>query len=129
MWLMSSVTVTEGRNKSANEISLGKSGYMNHARIAAEAIRFRITTIRRPLVDAETIDVDAMAAASVSLGSPEVDASLRLIATAWQQAGFELRALGLPWSGDAAEFLKSRPDLIDAIDVIVAGASQATQAA
>lgn len=102
---------------------------MNHSRIAAEAIRFRITTIRRPLVDSETIDVEAMAAASVAAGVPEVDASLRQIATAWRQAGFDIEALGRPWTGEAAEFFRSRPELIDAIDLIVTGAVQATAAA
>ena len=102
---------------------------MNHTRIAAEAIRFRITTIRRPLVDSETLDVDAMAAASVAAGIAEVDASLRQIATAWRQAGFDVDALGQPWTDEAADFFRSRPDLIDAIDLIVTGAVQATAAA
>ena len=102
---------------------------MNHARIAAEAIRFRISTIRRPLVSSETIDVDAMAAAAVTAASPEVDAALRIIATAWQRAGFEPEELIQPWRGEQAEYFRSRPDLIDSIDVIVRGASGSTAAA
>ena len=102
---------------------------MNHARVAAEAIRFRLSTIRRPLVDSETLDVDAMAVASITAGSPDVEAALRLIATAWREAGLDMEALGQPWEGRAAELLRSRVDLIDAIDVIVAGASGATAAA
>ena len=102
---------------------------MNHARVAAEAIRFRLSTIRRPLVNSETLDVDAMAVASITAGSPDVEAALRLIATAWREAGLDMEALGQPWEGRAAELLRSRVDLIDAIDVIVAGASGATAAA
>ena len=102
---------------------------MNHARIAAEAIRFRISTIRRPLVSSETIDVDAMAAAAVTAASPEVDAALRVIATAWQRAGFEPEELIQPWRGEQAEYFRSRHDLIDTIDVIVRGASGSTAAA
>ena len=102
---------------------------MNHTRIAAEAIRFRISTIRRPLVSSETIDVDAMAAAAVAAASPEVDSALRVIATAWQRAGFDPEELSEPWRGEQAEYFRSRPELIDLIDVIVRGASRATAAA
>lgn len=102
---------------------------MNHARIAAEAIRFRISTIRRPLVSSETLDVDAMAAAAVTAASPEVDMALRVVATAWMQAGFDPEALVRPWTAEQAELFKRRPDLIDAIDVIVRGANGSTAAA
>ncbi|MCY4664521.1 MAG: hypothetical protein OXC00_07650 [Acidimicrobiaceae bacterium] len=102
---------------------------MNHSRIAAEAIRFRISTIRRPLVSSETVDVDAMAAAAVTAATPEVDQALRIVATEWQRAGFEPEALVQPWTGEQAEYFKNRPDLIDAIDVIVRGANGATAAA
>ena len=79
---------------------------MNHARIAAEAIRFRISTIRRPLVSSETLDVDAMAAAAVTAASPEVDMALRVVATAWMQAGFDPEALVRPWTGEQAELFR-----------------------
>ena len=102
---------------------------MNHTRIAAEAIRFRISTIRRPLVNGERVDVDAMAAAAVTAASPEVDQALRMVATAWMQAGFDPEAIVRPWTGEAAGYFKSRPDLIDTIDVIVRGANGATAAA
>ena len=102
---------------------------MNHTRVAAEAIRFRISTIRRPLVSSETVDVDAMAAAAITAATPEVAQALRLVATAWQRAGFEPEDLMQPWTDEQADFFKSRPDLIDAIDVIVRGANGATAAA
>ncbi len=102
---------------------------MNHTRIAAEAIRFRISTIRRPLVDSEAVDVEAMASAAVTAATPEVDQALRILATEWQRAGFEPEALVRPWQGEQAEYLRSRPDLIDAIDVIVRGANGASAAA
>ncbi len=102
---------------------------MNHTRIAAEAIRFRITTIRRPLVTSETVDIDAMATAAVTAASPEVDAALRVIATAWQRAGFDPDELIQPWKGEQAEYFRNRPDLIDLIDVIVRGAAGSMAAA
>ncbi len=102
---------------------------MNHTRIAAEAIRFRISTIRRPLVTSETVDVEAMAVAAVTAASPEVDSALRVIATAWQRAGFAPEELVQPWTGEQAEYFRGRPELIDLIDVIVGGAAGSTAAA
>ncbi len=102
---------------------------MNHTRIAAEAIRFRISTIRRPLVSSETVDVEAIAAAAVTAGTPEVDQALRIVATAWRQAGFEPDDLVQPWRAAQADYFRRRHDLIDAIDVIVRGANAATEAA
>ncbi|MXW95757.1 MAG: hypothetical protein F4110_05450 [Acidimicrobiaceae bacterium] len=102
---------------------------MNHTRIAAEAIRFRISTIRRPLVSSETVDVEAMAAAAVTSATPEVDQALRIVATAWQRAGFEPEGLVQPWKGEQVDYFRRQPDLIDAIDVIVRGANGATAAA
>ena len=95
---------------------------MNHAKVAAEAIRFRISTIRRPLVDSETIDVEAMGAASVEAENPEVDAALRRIATEWRRAGLDLEALTRPWNTEATEAFRSHSDIIDAIDVIARAA-------
>lgn len=102
---------------------------MNHTRIAAEAIRFRISTIRRPLVTSETVDIDAMAVAAVTAASPEVDSALRVIATTWRRAGFDPDELIQPWTGEQAEYFRSRPELIDLIDVIVRGAAGSIAAA
>ncbi|MCY3618904.1 MAG: hypothetical protein F4Z00_13665 [Acidimicrobiaceae bacterium] len=102
---------------------------MNHTRIAAEAIRFRISTIRRPLVTSETVDIDAMAVAAVTAASPEVDSALRVIATTWQRAGFDPDELIQPWTGEQAEYFRSRPELIDLIDAIVRGAAGSIAAA
>ena len=102
---------------------------MNHTRIAAEAIRFRISTIRRPLVSSEMVDVEAMAAVAVTAASGEVDQALRMVATAWVQAGFDPDGLVKPWTAEHAEYFKSRPELIDTIDVIVRGANGAAAAA
>ena len=98
---------------------------MNHAKVATEAIRFRLSTIRRPLVDSETIDVEAMGAASVTADNPEVDAALRRIATEWQRAGLDWDALARPWGAEAVELFKNRKDIIDDIDVIARGAGTA----
>ncbi len=95
---------------------------MKPAKVAAEAIRFRISTIRRAYIDSEAVDVEAMGAASVTAGKPEVYAALRIIANAWHQAGLEQEALAQPWSAKAAEAFRNRSDIIDAIDVIAVAA-------
>jgi hypothetical protein len=102
---------------------------MNHTRIAAEAIRFRISTIRRPLVTSETVDIDAMAVTAVTAASPEVDSALRVIATMWKRAGFDPGEITQPWTREQAEYFRSRPELIDLIDVIVRGAAGSIAAA
>ena len=99
---------------------------MNHAKVAAEAIRFRLSTIRRPLVDSETLDVEAMGAAAVTAGRPEVDTALRIIATAWRRAGLDWDSLARPWGAEAAEAFRNRSDIIDAIDVIAAAAGSSS---
>ncbi len=93
---------------------------MNHATVAAQAIRFRLSIVRRPLFDAETLDINAMAAAAVTAAQPEVDAALRQIATAWLEAGLPWHALARPWTATAARALRGRSDFIDALDVVVA---------
>ena len=122
----STTEAVENNNFGTGPVTLTRSApAVNHAKVAAEAIRFRISTIRRPLVDSETIDVEAMGAASVTAGNPEVDAALRRIATEWQRAGLDWEALGRPWGAEAMELFKDRKDIIDDIDVIVRAAGTA----
>ena len=73
--------------------------------------------------------MNAIAAAAVTAATPEVDQALRIVATAWQHAGFAPDDLVHPWNADQAHYFRSRPDLIDAIDVIVRGGNAATAAA
>lgn len=98
---------------------------MNHAQIAAEALRFRLAMVRRPVMDDLEWDLDAMAAASVTAAEPEVDGAIRQIATAWIRSGFDPNDLTKPWIGSRIERLFSqRPDLIDALDAIVRAATR-----
>jgi hypothetical protein len=98
---------------------------MNHAQIAAEALRYRLATVRRPLVDDDDWDLDAMAAASVTAAEPAVDGAIRRLATAWVRAGFDPEDLTRPWIGARIERLFSeRPDLVDALDEIVRAATR-----
>ena len=93
---------------------------MNHAQIATEALRYRLATVRGPLVDDRSWDLEAMAAASVTAAEPEVDGAIRRIATAWVRSGFDAEDLTRPWTDPRIGRLFARqPDLVDALDAIV----------
>jgi len=98
---------------------------MNHVLIAAQALRYRLATVRGPVVDDRTWDLDAMAAASVTAAEPEVDGAIRRIATAWVDAGLDAADLADPWTDPRIDRLFSeRPDLVDALDDMVRTATR-----
>jgi hypothetical protein len=93
---------------------------MNHAEITAEALRYRLATVRGPIVHDRPWDLDAMATASVTAADPEVDGAIRRIATAWVRSGFDPDDLTRPWTDPRIERLfNEQPDLVDALDDIV----------
>ena len=73
---------------------------MNLARIAAEALRYRLDLVRGPLVNLTDWDIETMAGMSVAAADPNVDGAIRRIATAWVRAGLPrgraLQAVGMP---------------------------------
>ena len=96
--------------------------------IAAEAIRYRLDLVRRPLVSITDWDIETMAGATVAAGEPAVDGAIRRIATAWARAGLPAERLCMPWQCPEAQALfHDNPELIDALDDIlrVATRSQA----
>jgi hypothetical protein len=96
---------------------------VNHASIAAEALRFRMRTLPGSLVDAERFDVDGAADFAVACGDPTIDSAMRRLATAWRRAGLEPEAMGQPWREDDARRLLAAggADVIDALDDILRG--------
>jgi hypothetical protein len=98
---------------------------VNHARIAAEALRFRMRTLPGSLVDPERFDVDGAADFAVSCGDPTIDAAMRRLGTAWRRAGLDPEQMSQPWREDHARRLLSSggTDVIDALDDIVRGIS------
>lgn len=93
---------------------------MNHTRIAAEALRYRLNLVRTPLVADEDWDLEQMAGASVAAADPQVDSAIRRLATAWTTAGLDPNGLCVPWEGDDVDRLfADRPELVDALDDIV----------
>lgn len=102
---------------------------MNHSRIAAEALRYRLNLVRSPLVDDSDWDLDQMANQSVTAADPRVDSAIRHIATAWVRAGFRPEGLCEPWAGDDVDALfHGCPDLVDALDDIVRVATRSLAA-
>ena len=102
---------------------------MNHTRIAAEALRYRLNLVRIPLVHDDDWDLEAMAGASVAAADPRVDGAIRRIATEWVRAGLDPSALCAPWSGsDVDDLFAARPELVDALDDIVRVATRSVAA-
>ena len=102
---------------------------MNHTRIAAEALRYRLNLVRTPLVGDDEWDLEKMAGASVAAADPLVDSAIRRLATAWTRAGLEPGALCLPWQGPAVDRLfVDQPELVDALDDIVRVATRSLAA-
>ena len=102
---------------------------MNHSRIAAEAIRYRLDLVRGSMVTSADWDIEAMAGATVAAADPSVDRAIRRIATAWIRAGLPAEALCQPWACPEAQALfTGNPDLVDALDDIVRVATRSAAA-
>ncbi len=99
---------------------------MNHARIAAAALRFRQETLQQTLVDSRRFDVERAAACAVGCGDPEIDAAIRRLGTAWRRAGLDPVRMCEPWcEADARRLLASGgAAVIDALDDIVRGVTR-----
>lgn len=102
---------------------------MNHSRIAAEALRYRLNLVRVPLVAHGDHELEAMANRCVTAADPAVDSAIRRIATAWTRAGLDAAALGRRWDDPRIDRLfHDRPELVDALDDLVRTASRASAA-
>jgi hypothetical protein len=102
---------------------------VNHARIAAEALRYRLNLVRTPLVSHDDHDLACRADRCVTACDPTVDGAIRRIATAWTRAGLDPSHLCHPWEGpDVDRLFGSRPELVDALDDLVRVASRVAAA-
>ncbi len=97
---------------------------MNHTLIATEALRYRLVTLADgadPSVHCPSFDVAEAGERAVRSAHPAIDRAIRLLGTAWVQAGLPPARLIEPWNGEAVDALfADRPDLVDAIDDIAA---------
>jgi hypothetical protein len=96
---------------------------VDHAKIAAEALRFRMSTLPHTLVDPDRFDLERAAACVVTRGDPVVDAAMRRLGTAWQRAGLDPERLAQPWDArDSRRLLASGgAEVIDALDDLARG--------
>ena len=109
--------------------SSGRGDEVNHARIAAEALRYRLDLVRGPLVNLTDWDIETMAGMSVAAADPSVDGAIRRIATAWVRAGLPEEGLCKPWACPEAQALfEANPHLVDALDDIVRVATRSQAA-
>ena len=96
---------------------------MNHARIAAAALQFRLTTLQDTLVGGGRFDVDGAGACAVACGDPDIDSALRRLGAAWIAAGLDPARMCEPWcTADVRRLLAAGGTaVIDALDDIVRG--------
>lgn len=107
----------------------GRTPEVNHQRIAAEALRYRLNLVRSPLIGDDDWDLEHMASQSVTAADERVDSAIRRVATAWVRHGLPAEALGEPWIGGAVdELFAAHPELVDALDDIVRVATRSVAA-
>ena len=100
---------------------------MNHARIAAEALRFRLGTLSDTSAGGTTM-VDTSEAGEIlaACGDPGVDSALRMLGDTWRAAGLEPTTIDRPWTaGDTARLRTvGGVKLLDTHDQLVTGVSR-----
>ena len=93
---------------------------MDHAQIAAEALRYRLTMLGLDETSPRSFDAFGAATRAVTCADYEIDGALRCVASAWTKAGLGAEALSKPWAGPLVDALFSdNPHLVDALDSIV----------
>ena len=94
---------------------------MNHTRIAAEVLRFRLGTLDKSVV--VPFDLNEAAEIVIACGDPGADRALRVVGETWRAAGLSPTAIDHQWSaGDIARLRNvGGTTLLDAIDELVAG--------
>lgn len=99
---------------------------MNHARIATEALRFRLGTFSAPTDSAPGLDPADVGTLLVTCGDPGVDHALRMVGETWSLAGLSPEQIDHPWSAGDAARLRSvgGTRLLDALDELVTGVSR-----
>ena len=99
---------------------------MNHARIATEALRFRLGTFSARVDSPPGLNADEAGALLVACGDPGVDHALRMVGETWCQAGLTPDHIDHPWTAGEAARLRSvgGSALLDALDELVTGVTR-----
>ena len=92
---------------------------MNHIRIAAQALRYRMATISDSY-SASRFDPEAVATLAVECGDPTIDSAIRRLGAAWLRAGIDPAEIVEPWYGPRVDAMfADDPSLLDALDDII----------
>ena len=92
---------------------------MNHAQVAAQALRYRFCSIHGRAPEPSSYDAEAVASRAVTCGDPVVDSAIRRLVSALSAAGVEPSSLVEPWERpEVAAVFTARPELFDLVDEI-----------
>lgn len=96
---------------------------MNHARIAMEALRFRLGTLPSAARHTPGVDPEEAGRLLAACGDPNVDHALRVLGETWQAAGLASTGIDKPWTAGEAARLRSAGgvELLDTLDELVTG--------
>jgi len=99
---------------------------LNHARIAAAALQFRLATLQDTLVDPTRFDIDGAAACAIACGDPEIDSAIRQLGNAWTRAGLDPARMCESWCALDGDRLLAAGGIgvIDALDDIIRGVNR-----
>ena len=92
---------------------------MNHARIAAAALQFRLATLQDTLVDPTRFDIDGAAACAIACGDPEIDSAIRQLGNAWTRAGLDPARMCESWC--ALDGDRQAVEIVDGDRLLAAG--------
>lgn len=92
---------------------------MNHARIATQALRYRMASIADSIT-ASRIDPADIARVAIECGDATIDSAIRRIGTAWIRGGLPPEQITETWYGPRIDqIFADDPSLLDAIDDII----------
>ncbi len=96
---------------------------MNHARIAMEALRFRLGTLPSAARHTPGVDPEEAGRLLAACGDPGVDRAIRVLGETWQAAGLPPAGIDKPWTAGEAARLRSAGgvELLDTLDELVTG--------
>ena len=92
---------------------------MNHAMIAAQALRFRYRSIHGGSADCSGLDLESWANRAVACADPEIDSAIRQLVSTLVVAGVDADRLVDSWDcPEVAPHFRTRPELLDLVDTI-----------
>ena len=99
---------------------------MNHARIAGEALKFRISTLSPNVSITQNVDTGEAGKLLAACGDPDVDKAIRALGDTWRKAGLPSESIGETWTEEQVSALRKTGgyELLDTLDELVNGISR-----